>query len=369
MGGGGSRCIKNTIIDKKPEVSADVGITIAGSRQCNNCNLSVAVSSSSSVITLTRDNKTDGMLLLEPAVPLSVNFNGTTAVFNQIALYAPGPTSVEQVNADAVIECRSDELRLFIPFKASDSGDHITFLNAIAGALDPTTAKGLGIVDPKTGKYGTAIAPTGQDWSIAKLVDGTRDPYFTWVNGTLTQYTISDSECWSRIGWKASAGPTVIYFQNSINVSSADITKIRNTIGTVSPRDVGLTINNTMYYPGQSNCAAPLPKLKLPVFQPNSAFNDYALYFGILFVAFLAVVAAVSLAMMKDGPIQMFAGGVSRLFGSFPKTNSAPGPMPGLAKAIQNPDALKDAVRGKADAGLTSALNSGLAKMNLDIGK
>ena len=364
MGGGGSRCIKNTIIDKKPEVSADVGITIAGSRQCNNCNLSVAVSSSSSVITLTRN---EGMLLLEPAVPLSVNFNGTTAVFNQIALYAPGPTSVEQVNADAVIECRSDELRLFIPFKASDSGDHVTFLNAIAGALDPTTAKGLGIVDPKTGKYGTAIAPTGQDWSIAKLVDGTRDPYFTWVNGTLTQYTISDSECWSRIGWKASAGPTVIYFQNSINVSSADITKIRNTIGTVSPRDVGLTINNTMYYPGQSNCAAPLPKLKLPVFQPNSGFNDYALYFGILFVAFLAVVAAVSLAMMKDGPIQMFAGGVSRLFGSFPKTNSAPGPMPGLAKAIQNPDALKDAVRGKADAGLTSALNSGLAKMNLNI--
>jgi hypothetical protein len=366
MGGGGSRCTKNTTIDKKPEVSADVGITIAGSKQCNNCNLSVAVSSSSSVINLTRDNTTSGILLLEPTVPLSVNFNGTTAVFNQVALYAPAPTSVEQVNADMVLECRSDQLRLFIPLKASDSGDHIGFLSAIAGALDPTTENGLGIVDSSTGKYRTAIAPTGQDWSIAKLVDGVRDPYFTWVNGKLTQYTIYDSECFSRIGWKASAGPTIIYFQNSIDVSSADVTKIRNTIGVVSPQIVGLTINNTLYYPGESNCGAPLPKLKLPIFQPNSSFTDYALYFGIILIAFLAVVAAVSLAMMKDGPIQMFAGGISRLFGSFPKANRVPGPMPGLAAAIQNPTALKDAVQGKANTGLASMINSGLAKMNLN---
>jgi len=342
MGGGGSRCIKITRIDKKPEVSADVGITIAGSRQCNNCNLSVAVSSSSSVITLTRD---EGILLLEPAVPLSVNFNGTTAVFNQIALYAPAPTSVEQVNADAVIECRSDQLRLFIPFKASDSGDHVTFLSAIAGALDPTTARGLGIVDPKTGKYGTAIAPTGQDWSIAKLVDGVRDPYFTWVNGKLSQYTISDSECELHLGWKASAGPIVIYFQNSINVSSADITKIRNTIGTVSPREVGLTINDTKYYPGESNCAAPLPKLKLPTFQPNSGWADYALYFGVVLIAFLAIVIAVSLMMMENGPIQFIARGISNTFGGFKPLKPAAAPSPSI-ELPSSPLAAASALRG-----------------------
>jgi hypothetical protein len=344
MGGGGSRCTKNTRIDKKPEISADVGITIAGSSQCGNCNLSVAVSSSSSVINMSRDDKTPGILLLEPAVPLSVNFNGTTAVFNEVAFYCPAPTSVEQVNADAVIECRSDQLRLFIPFKASDSGDHATFLSAIAGALDPTTSGGLGIVDPKTGKYGTAVAPTGQDWSIASLVDGVRDPYFTWVNGKLTQYTISDSECEIHLGWKASSGPIIVYFQNSIEVSASDITKIRNTIGTVAPRDVGLTINNTKYYPGESNCPAAPPKLKLPIFQSNSAWTDYLVYFGILLIAFLGIIAAVSLLMMKDGPIQFFARGLSRTFGEFGRAKGPPPPPPSSVPAIPNLAAIKGLV-------------------------
>jgi hypothetical protein len=313
------------------------------------------------VINVSRDNEKPGILLLEPAVPLSVNFNGITAVFNQVALYTPAPTSIEHINADAVIECKSDQLRLFIPLKSSDTGEHLGFLTEIAAVLDPETAKGLGIVDPKTGKYKTAVAPTGQDWSIAGLVDGARDPYFTWVNGKLTQYTISDSECELHLGWKSSTGATMVYFQNSINVSSTDIAKIRNTIGTLSPKDAGLTINSTLYYPGQSNCPAPRPKLKLPTFNPNSAWADYAVYFGILLIAFLAVVTAVSLLLMENGPVQFFARAISNTFGGYKKlTPPSPAAAPAESSLPSLPAGLPTSLAGLK--GLSSKMNLGLRK-------
>jgi hypothetical protein len=336
MGGGGSKCTKRDVIDPKPSVTLDTGITIAGSSQCTSCSLTVSSSASSSVINLRRDKHT---LILEPAVPLSVNFNGVTAVFNQIRLYAPAPTAVEHVNADAVLHCVSDVLWLFIPLKAADIGPHTMFLSAIVNVLNPATKEGLGIVDPATNRYyeGTVAAP-GQDWSISSIVDGAKDPYFTWVNGRLDQYTISDSECERHLGWRSSSGPQVVYMQNSVNVASADIAKLRTTIGTVLPADVGLTISNTMYSPGQVSCPTPLPKLKLPTFKPNPAWVDAAVYFGVLLIAFLAVVAAVSLASMTNGPIQYISRGFWKVLGSpFPASRKISAPAPAAAPGLSIP--------------------------------
>jgi hypothetical protein len=269
---------------------------------------------------------------------LSVNFNGVTAVFNQIKLYAPAPTAVEHVNADAVLHCVSDVLWLFIPLKAADIGPHTTFLTAIVNVLNPATKEGLGIVDPATNRYGTTTAAPGQDWSISSIVDGAKDPYFTWVNGRLEQYTISDSECERRLGWKSSSGPQVVYMQNSVNIAAADIAKLRTTIGTVLPSDVGLTISNTMYSPGQVSCPSPLPKLKLPTFKPNEAWVDGAVYFGILLIAFLGVVAAVSLASMTNGPIQYISRGFWKVLGSpFPASRKISAPAPAAAPGLSIP--------------------------------
>jgi len=362
MGGGGSKCSKVDRIDTKPSVTADIGVTIAGSKQCNNCSLTVSQSSSSSVIMLKRDPVTKGMLILEPTVPLSVNFNGITAVFNQVALYAPAPTSVEHVNADAVLHCISDSIWLFIPLKAGDSGPNIAFLSAITGVLDPATSAGLGIVDSKTGKYGTATAAPGQDWSIASLVNGTTDPYFTWVNGKLEQYTISDSECERHLGWKSSSGPQVIYFQNSVSVASADIARLRETVGTVLPADIGLTISNTMYSPGQSNCAPPPVKLKMPKFQPPSAVTDFVGYFIILFIAFFGVVAAVSLMLMKNGPIQYISAAISRMFDSIMPPPPPPAPAAPQLPSVAGLGSLgASALAGKLPGGLGNLGASALA--------
>ena len=362
MGGGGSKCNKVDRIDPKPSVTADIGVTIAGSRQCNDCSLTVAQSSSSSVIMLKRDPVTKGMLLLEPSVPLSVNFNGTTAVFNQIALYTPAPTSVEHVNADAVLHCWSDSIWLFIPLKAGDSGPNVAFLSAITGVLDPATSAGLGIVDSKTGQYGTATAAPGQDWSIASLVNGVNDPYFTWVNGKLEQYTISDSQCERHLGWKSTSGPQVIYFQNSVTVSSSDITRLRETIGTVLPADIGLTISGTMYSPGQLNCPSPPVKLKVPKFQPPSPVIDFVGYFVILLVAFLGVVAAVSLMLMKNGPIQYIAAAISRMFDSVMPPPPPPAPAAPQLPSVAGLGSLgASALAGKLPGGLGNLGASALA--------
>ena len=351
MGTGGStqRCTKKDVIDPKPAVPLSTGITIAGSTQCTSCNLTVSSSASSSVVTLARDKHA---LLIQPAVPLSVNFNGVTAVFNEVRLYAPAPTAVEHANADAVLHCVSDVLWMLIPLKAADTGPNVTFLTSIVNVLDPATSQGLGIVDPTTKTYGTTTAAPGQDWSISSLVDGATDPYFTWVNGNLEQYTISDSECERHLGWKSSAGPQVIYFQNSVNVASGDIAKLRETIGTVLPADVGLTISNTMYSPGQRNCPTPLPKLKLPTFKPDAAWVDFAIYFGVLLIAFFAVVAAVSLASMQNGPIQYISRGFWKVLGSpLPTVRklsppAAPAAPAAMALSVNLPKGLKGLGKG-----------------------
>ena len=310
MGGGGSKCTKQDRIDAKPDVPSDLGVTIAGSRQCAGCSLKLNQTSTTSVLTVSRNKS---LLFLYPTVPLSVTFNGTTAVFNLLALYVPSPISVEHTQADAVIHCVSDTIWMYIPLKKSNSGPAVDFLSRIAGALDPATVNGLGIADPQTGMYKNVSVATGLDWSISNLVKGT-DPYFTWVNGQLEQYVKSETECDRYIGWRASAGPQVIFFQNPVNVLGDDLDKIRETIGVLPPGEIKLSVSNTLYSPGEAKCPPKLPKLKLPTFKSNSDITEFAVYFAILLIAFLAIVLAVSLAMQTNGPIQYIARGISKVF-------------------------------------------------------
>lgn len=309
-----SSCTRQDHIDPKPEIAADVGVTIAGSQGCRSCALVLTQTSTTSVISVTREGST---LVLEPSVPLSVSFNGTNAVFTKLYLYTPSPISIEHTQADAVIHCISDKIWMFIPLMKSDSGDSVDFLTTIAGSLDPGTSGGLGVVDPKSGKYATMSVATGQEWSIATLVKGT-DPYFTWVNGKLEQYTKSESKCDRYIGWRSLSGPQVIFFQNPVGVSSSDIDKIRETIGTVLPSKIGLSVSAPLYSAGEAHCPAKPPKLKLPTFK-SSQYTEYITYFGVLFIAFLAIVLAVTLINQQNGPVQYIARGIAKAFEWKPK--------------------------------------------------
>ena len=274
----------------------------------------VTETSSSAVVTLSRDVGSN-ILLIEPTVPLSVTFNGTTTTFSQIRLYSPAPTSIEHINADAVLQCMSDSLWMFIPLKKADSGPNIAFLSSIVGVLDPATSQGLGIVDPTTGVYAKATATPGQGWSIASLVNGTTDPYFTWINGTAESHVIDG--CPRHITWTVSSGPRVIYFQKSIAIASADITKLQQ-MGTVLPADVKLMITDTRYSPGEAkNCTLPLPSVTVPTFDTDSTTYNALLYFGVLFIIFVAVIFAVSLATAENGFVRQTGAAFWKMF-TFP---------------------------------------------------
>lgn len=327
MGGGGSKCTKQDRIDPKPDIPSDLGVTIAGSKQCSGCSLTLNQTSTTSIINVTR---TERALLLMPTVPLSVTFNGTTAVFNSLFLYIPSPISIEHTQADAVIHCISDSIWMYIPLQKSNSGPSVDFLSNIAGVLDPETAEGLGFKDPKTGYYKTATVATGLDWSITNLVKGT-DPYFTWVNGQIEQYVKSETECDRYIGWRTTSGPQVIFFQNPVSVSGDDLDTIRQTIGVLPPNEIKLSVSNTLYSPGEAKCSPKLPKLKLPTFKPDSKLTQFAVYFGILLIAFLAVVLAVSLAMQTNGPIQVIGRSFSNLF---TWDSKPPRPAPSVLPAL-----------------------------------
>jgi hypothetical protein len=333
MGNGGSIfswanfCIKQYRFEPRPE-TANAQLTIAGSQQCSSCSLNLLQTTTSSVITVTRER---GYLILKPSVPFTVTFNGTTAVFETIIVYVPSPMSVEHTQSDAVLHCIStnNSMWLLIPLMKIDMGDSVDFLSAIAGALDPATAKGLGIIDPSKGTYATQTVSTGQDWSVASLVKGT-DPYFTWVNGNYELFVKSDTRCELLYGWRSTAGPQVIFFQNPVGISGQDIDRIRETIGTVTPREIEFSVSNVLYSPGEAKCPPKLPSLKMPKFKVDTSLNEYALWFGIILIAFLAVVVALALIVQKDGPIQRMANGLNRMFSWNKSSSSAPAPAPTL---------------------------------------
>jgi len=311
MGGGGSKCTKRDFIDPKPSVDMNVGITVAGSEGCKECSLSFPLGNTASEVVLTREKNT---IVIVPLSPLAAIFNGKQAVFTVLHLYHPAPLRVEGVQADAVLECRDQNIQLFIPINksAGEGGTSIDFLNMIAAQLNPSTSAGLGIVNKDTKMYDYPSVHTGAEWALTRLVSGT-DPYFTWVNSELEQYTKLDLVCERYIGWKSKTGAQVIYFQNPVSVSAEDVEALIRTTGPVMPGDVLGAVQHPLYSAGEpNNCKPRSPKLKLPTIKMNKRFNDFIMFFLLFCGMLLAIVFAI--AFVNSDVLKSFAAGLTRLF-------------------------------------------------------
>ena len=264
MGGGGSvfRCSKQDRIDPKISVDLGVGLSIATSEQCASCSLSFPLGNTASASAMTRDKNT---IVLRPFSPFVAVFNGRQFTFSELLLYYPAPLRVEGVQADAVLQCNSGtELEIFIPLKkGSTTGDSGAFLSAVSQRLDPATSAGLGIVNKDSKAYERFDIVTGKDWSLTNLVT-TSAPYFTWVDSKLEQYVKAELMCDRYIGWRSKPGPQVIYFQNPVSVSAADIDRLTATVGAVMPNTVLSSITQPLYFSGRANCPAPAAKPKTP---------------------------------------------------------------------------------------------------------
>lgn len=294
------RCIKQDHIDQKVTIDMSRGVTIAGSQQCASCSLSFPQNNTASAVSMTRDwNNT---IVLRPFVPFAATFNDQQFSFSELRLFHPAPMKIEGVQADAALVCLSDNLMIFIPLKRSGSSSpSLSFLNTIAGQLDPATSSGLGIVNQTTLMYEQPSVATGQEWSISNLVSGS-DPYFTWVNSTLEQYVRADLACDRYIGWRSRPGPQVIYFQNPVGILSADIDKLVGTVRPVLPTSIFTNVTNPLYSSGDPHCPPPLPKIKPPTFNMDvGGLGNIAIYF------FSVLVVIVAVALVTFG-IQTYTG-------------------------------------------------------------
>ena len=310
MGGGGSRCSKRDIIEPKPSVDMNVGVTIAGSEGCASCSLSFPQGNTASAANMTRDHNT---IVLRPFSPFTGTFNQRQFTFREVRLYHPAPLRVEGVQADAVLQCTDgNNIMMFIPLMRSGGFESSSaFLSAVAAQLDPTTSRGLGIVNTDTGAYEQPDIVTGQDWSLTNLVSGT-DPYFTWTNSDLEQVVKSDSECLRYIGWASKPGAQVIYFQNPVAIAAADLGKLTAVVGAVMPSDVLATVTHPLYSSGQANCPTPLPKMKPQTFSIDSGLSSIFAYFLVAGAVMFGVVLAVSL--VNSGSFDDFAKQFSGMF-------------------------------------------------------
>jgi hypothetical protein len=328
MGGGGSKCSKRDRIDPKPSVDMNVGVTIAGSEECRSCSLSFPKGNTASAVSVTRgadDGDLKNMIILKPYTPFAMEFNGSQAVFTSLQLYYPAPLRVEGIQADAMVQCVSGNVMLFIPLmRGSGSGTSMNFLGDIAKRLAPNTPEGLGIIDSKTNKYSTQDISVGQSWSLTQLVTGS-EPYFTWVNSKIEQYTISDWECERHIGWKSSPGPQVIYLQNPIQVNPGDIDSLVATIKPVHPEDVLAAVTHPLYASGNPNCGPPPIKLRPPIPKTTEQMVGYVLFIGVLFFAFMGIVVAVAIANQENNVFKFIGDGIAEMF-KFPEPKKVAAP-------------------------------------------
>lgn len=348
--GAGKSCDKKDHIDAKPSVDLASGIRVATSRECVSCSLVFPGANTTSTVSMTRDGNT---LVITPFSPLTATFNGRQAVFREVRIYYPAPIKVEGVQADAVVQFVDEgNIEIFVPIgkSAGNAGTSFGFLSNLVSNLDVTTSEGLGIVDPDTKKYVTTTPVTGQNWSLTNLVTPT-DPYFTWVDGKLEQYTRMDWGCDRYIGWRATAGSQIIYFQNPVPVSDTDINKLTTTIGGVRPEDVITTLANPLYSPGEAKNCPPVPiKLKLPTFDSNKGMADFIQYVIVVIAAILGIVAA--LAFMRSQGIQGAVGMVRTWMtprkpgGTVAAPTAAAAPSPGLSSALSAANVLKGKLPG-----------------------
>jgi hypothetical protein len=342
MGGGGSKqCTKQDHIDPKPSSDMNAGITVAGSENCRGCSMTFPLANTASTVSMTRvgsrasgsNVKSANRLAITPFTPFSMTFNGHQAVFKTIYVYYPAPLRVEGVQADAVVQCESDDIVLFIPLMkaTSGSGASVDFLSMITATLDPATERGLGIVGKESGVYATTTVVTGQDWSLTNIVS-VSDPYFTWVDSELEQYTKFDGLCDRWIGWKSKAGKQTIYMQNPSQVESSDIDKLTATIGAVKPEDVITTVTHPLYAAGEAkNCSPVLPKLKAPVFKMDKALSSSMTYLIYFVAVMLALIVAI--AFINSSFLQPLAAGLTRFFSWRTPIRGASAPTPPVPTA------------------------------------
>lgn len=314
MGGGSSVfrwCSKQDRIDPKISVDLGVGLSIATSEQCASCSLSFPLGNTASASAMTRDKNT---IVLRPFSPFVAVFNGRQFTFSELLLYYPAPVRVEGLQADAVLQCNSGtELEIFIPLKkGSTTGASGAFLSAVSQRLDPATSAGLGIVKKDSTEYERFDIVTGQDWSLTNLVT-TDAPYFTWVDSTLEQYVKADLMCDRYIGWRSKPGPQVIYFQNPVSVSAADIDKLTATVGAVMPDTVLSSITQPLYFSGRANCPAPAAKTK-----PPAATGLTVTTFGNVFAYFISVLLVLLAVAIVSFGVQTVTG--VRLIGDLSTT-------------------------------------------------
>ena len=317
MGGGSSRSQKSTVVDPKPSTDMNVGITVAGSEGCATCSISFNLGSTSSLVTATREDDPTSLknrIILSPSTPFTITFNDRQAVFRKIYLYYPAPLRVEGIQADAMLQgVDGDNMMIFIPLMSSGVGSD--FISTITNRLSHE-ADGLGSVGEDK-KFKTITIPTGQDWSLTKLVSA-KDPYFTWSNSELEQYTISDNALMKHVGWRAKPGAQVIYFQNPVPVNAGDIQKLTTTVEPVMPEDVLTSVTNPLYSAGKANCPTPLPTLKATKFK-LSGLSEGFIDFLFLFAVFLGIIVAVALVLSPDSFLYRIGRNLGEWFNSWGK--------------------------------------------------
>ena len=328
MGGGSSSCSKQDHIDPKPSIDLNVGLSIATSEACASCSLSFPLGNTASAAGMTRDKNT---IVLRPFAPFVAVFSGRQFTFSELRIYHPAPMRIEGVQADAVVQCNSGtDLKIFIPIKKGTGiGSSVAFLSAMSQRLDPATSAGLGIAHkdskeeedaaakaykdtflrafasgapapprPAQGGYEQFDIVTGQNWSLTNLV-GDADPYFTWVDSRLEQYVRADLKCDRYLGWRSTPGPQVIYFQNPVTVSSADIDKLTATVGAVMPTSVLSVISHPLYSAGKANCPAPAASVKPP---SSSSYGVNVTMIGNMFAYFIsALLVLLAVAIVSFG--------------------------------------------------------------------
>jgi hypothetical protein len=251
---------------------------------------------------MTRDKNT---IVLRPFSPFVAVFNGRQFTFTELRVYHPAPMRIEGVQADAVVQCNSGtDLAIFIPIKKGTGvGSSAAFLSAMSQRLDPSTSTGMGIVNKDSGAYEQVDLVTGQDWSLTNLV-GDADPYFTWVDSKLEQYVRSDLVCHRYIGWRSTPGPQVIYFQNPVTVSSADIDKLTATVGAVMPTNVLSVVSHPLYSAGKANCPAPAASAK----PPSLSAGVNVTMFGNVFTYFISVLLVLLAVAIVSFGVQSVTG-------------------------------------------------------------
>jgi hypothetical protein len=158
----------------------------------------------------------------------------------------------------------------------------------------------------------------------------------------------------------------VIYFQNPVSVSAADIDKLTATVGAVMPNTVLSNITQPLYFSGRANCPAPAAKAK-----PPASTGLTVTTFGNVFAYFISVLLVLLAVAIVSFGVQTVTG--VRLIGDISATakdivkptppSGPPVPEPGvfaglkeLATSATDPAAaLKAVAAAKGAAALNTA--------------